>query len=255
MQELEFIIEKKEVKNSYIFLSLKSENFEGEVWPGQFIMVKIPSPDLILRRPFSIFFTEDKKIEILFQICGKGTEILSKLEKEDSLKVLMPLGNHFNVRESGPQLIIGGGRGIAPLFFLSNFLLKRGINFKVIYGGKSLSDLPVLERFRKINIEPVITTEDGSAGIKGLVTDPLKEIIKREKISVIYSCGPKRMMEKVFSIANEFSISTQFSLEERMACGFGACWGCVSRIRKEGKEKWVKICNEGTVFNGDEIVW
>ncbi len=255
MEDLEVRVEKKVVKNSYIILSLLSDSYFFNAKPGQFLMVKPPSAETLLRRPFSVFNNEGEIVEILFQICGKGTLSLSKVKEGENLRVLGPLGNGFKFESSGYYLLIGGGRGIAPLFFLSKIFLKEKIKFKVLYGGKRFSDLPALDYFKKEKIEPVLTTEDGSAGIKGLVTDPLPDILTSEKVSRIYACGPRGMMKEVFEISKKFSIPAQFSLEERMACGFGACWGCVARIRKNGREEWVKICKEGPVFNGEEIVW
>jgi dihydroorotate dehydrogenase electron transfer subunit len=255
MEDLEVRVGKKVVKNSYVILSLLSDSDLFDAKPGQFLMVKPPSPETLLRRPFSVFNQEGKKFEILFQICGKGTLSLSKVEEGDNLRVLGPLGNGFQFEKSGSFLLVGGGRGIAPLFFLSKVFLKEKIKFKVLYGGKTSSDLPALDYFKKEKIEPILTTEDGSAGIKGLVTDPLEELIFSENFSEIFACGPKGMMKKVFEIAKKFQIPTQFSLEERMACGFGACWGCVARIRKNNGEEWVKVCKEGPVFKGEDIVW
>lgn len=255
MEDLDFKIAKKKIINSYCILSLRPERKFPDAKPGQFLMVKIPSPDLILRRPFSIFNFDSENIEILFQICGKGTISLSKLNEGENLNILGPLGNGFKFKKEGFHLLVGGGRGIAPLFFLSKIFLKNKINFKILYGGRTILDLPALHHFQKDSIEPVITTEDGSYGIKGMVTDPLEKIIVSENVSQIYACGPRGMMEKVFEIAKNFSINAQFSLEERMGCGFGACWGCVARIRRDEKEEWVKICQEGPVFNGEDIVW
>lgn len=255
MKDVEVRVERKIVKNSYVILSLISDSHFFNTKPGQFLMVKSPSPEILLRRPFSVFNNEGKIVEILFQICGKGTLSLSKVKEGENLRVLGPLGNGFQFERSGYNLLIGGGRGIAPLFFLSKIFLREKIKFKVLYGGKSVSDLPALDYFKKEQIEPFLTTEDGSAGIKGLVTAPLPEILVSGKISRIYACGPVGMMKEVFQIAKKFSIPSQFSLEERMACGFGACWGCVARIKGEGKEEWVKICKEGPVFDGEKIVW
>lgn len=255
MEDLSFSLVKKKIKNSYGILSLKPEKVFPPAKPGQFVMVKIPSSELILRRPFSIFNLDGENLEILFQICGKGTYTLSQLREGDNLKVLGPLGNGYSFEKSGFHLLVGGGRGIAPLFFLSKILMKEKAKFKILYGGKSVRDLIAIEYFKNEGIEPILTTEDGSEGLKGLVTDPLEKILSSEKVSCIYSCGPKEMMRKVFEMAEKFSIPSQFSLEERMACGFGACWGCVARIKRNGKEEWVKVCKEGPVFMGEEIVW
>ncbi len=255
MVDLDFKIIDKKSFNSYVILSFESEERFPDPEPGQFIMVKIPSSELILRRPFSIFNFDGKKLEILFQVCGKGTLTLSQLKEGEILKILGPLGNGYKFEKSGVHLLVGGGRGIAPLFFLSKVLLKEKIKFKILYGGRSASDLVALNYFKNEGIEPILTTEDGSKGKKGLVTELFEKLLTSEKISCIYSCGPMEMMRKVFNIAKEFSISSQFSLEERMGCGFGACWGCVARIKRNGKEEWVKICQEGPVFKGEEIVW
>jgi dihydroorotate dehydrogenase electron transfer subunit len=206
--------------NSYYLLSLESPRIAAQSRPGQFIMVRIsPEPYPLLRRPFSIHSKDEKSIDIFFQVSGLGTDLLSQKKEDDILDVLGPLGKGFN-EEASPKgkdvVAVGGGRGIAPLYFLAKELRSHGASVKIFYGGKSLQDIPLKEKFER---------------------------------------GPEEMMKKIARIAAKRNIPAEFSLESVMGCGFGVCWGCVKRIKKNGEEGWVKICEEGPVFSSDDIIW
>jgi dihydroorotate dehydrogenase electron transfer subunit len=252
------IIHKESWKDYYLF-SLKSSRIAHHSHPGQFIMVRVNSdPYPLLRRPLSIHSKEGDHIEIFFQITGLGTNQLSKKATEDTLDILGPLGKGFSI---GPDLegkevvLVGGGRGIAPLYFLAHQLRSTGSSAKFFYGGKTLEDLPLKERLETNGFETHCSTDDGSFGFKGLVSEFLKSELENMTPARIFACGPEPMMKKIAAMARAKNIPAEFSMESVMGCGFGACWGCVKRIRKGDKEEWLKICEEGPVFRGEDIIW
>jgi dihydroorotate dehydrogenase electron transfer subunit len=183
---------------------------------------------------------------------------LSQYSIEDTLDILGPLGKGFDAGEELREkdvAVVGGGRGIAPLYFLSQELDSLGASIRVFYGGKSQADLPLREKFEEMDIDLTCSTDDGSFGFEGFVSDLLKEELEKFRPHHIFACGPEAMMKKISGMAWEKNIPAAFSLESIMGCGFGACWGCVRRIKRDDKDGWVKICEEGPVFSGDDIIW
>ncbi len=245
----------------YFLLTLETPRISAQAQPGQFIMVRVnasPHPFPLLRRPFSIHSKSERTIEIFFQIAGLGTELLSQHNPEDSLDILGPLGSGFEAGEEfkGKEVaVVGGGRGIAPLYFLSQELHSLGAMPRVFYGGKSQADLPLKEKFEKMDIDLTCSTDDGSFGFKGFVSDLFKAELEKFTPHRIFACGPEKMMRKISGVAQEKNIPAEFSLESIMGCGFGVCWGCVRRIKRDNKEEWIKICEDGPVFSGDDIIW
>jgi len=252
------IIEKKSWNNYFLF-SLESPRIASQAQPGQFIMVRISSqPYPLLRRPFSIHSKDGKSIDIFFQVSGLGTDLLSQKKADDVLDILGPLGKGFHggAGLKGKEVVaVGGGRGIAPLYFLAQELSSHGASVKIFYGGKSLEDIPLKEKFESEGFDLYCSTDDGSFGFKGFISEYLKAELEKFTPSRIFSCGPEEMMRKIARFAEEKGIPAEFSLESVMGCGFGICWGCVKRIRKNGEEEWVKICEEGPVFPSEEIIW
>ena len=250
---------RKERWKDYYLLSLESPAIASEAQPGQFVMVRIEAyPYPLLRRPFSIHWKNEKRIEVFFQRTGVGTSLLSQKEMNDTLDIIGPLGRGFNTGEKiqGKEVVIvGGGRGIAPLYFLAYVLRSRGALLKIFYGGKTLEDLPLKERIEKNGFDLFCSTDDGSLGYRGMVSDFFANEIKKLNPSFLYSCGPEPMMEKIARIAKKYHIPAEFSLESIMGCGFGACWGCVRRIKRKEGAIWLKLCEEGPVFAADEIIW
>ncbi len=245
--------------NNYYLLSLESPSIASQAQPGQFIMVRIcPGPYPLLRRPFSIHSKDEKNIDIFFQVSGLGTELLSQKKADDILDILGPLGKGFHGGASldGKDVVaVGGGRGIAPLYFLAQELRSHGASVKIFYGGKNLEDIPLKEKFEQEGYDLYCSTDDGSFGFKGFVSEHLKAELEKLKPARIFSCGPEEMMKKIARFAAEKDIPAEFSLESVMGCGFGICWGCVKRIKKNGEEGWIKICEEGPVFPSEEIIW
>ena len=256
---------KKKKWSKWVLLSLKTPGIAALANPGQFIMVKINDffyP--LLRRPFSIHNiimrnNNPEGIEIFFQIIGTGTSFLSEKRIGEKLNIIGPLGKGFTLNSPAHNkkfYLIGGGRGIAPLFFSAKEIKKAGGHPFVFYGAKTKEDLPLLNKFLQEKISVYSSTEDGSYGWHGLVTELLEyELKKTHKIEKIFVCGPSEMMKKISVIMKKYEIETEYSLESIFGCGIGACWGCVVRVKKNNKERWVKACSEGPVFPGEEIIW
>ena len=213
----------------------------------------------LLRRPFSIFSTEGRIVEIFFQKVGLGTELLSEKQEGETIDILGPLGIGFTIKEEdqvSPFALIGGGRGIAPIYFLSQKFQTQDCKIRVFYGGKSLQDLPLKDRFEKNGSSLSCATEDGSFGTKGLITEVFEAELKNGfTASRIFACGPELMLKKIAAIAADSNIPAQVSLESMMGCGFGACWGCVKKIKKDQETGWHKICEDGPVFMAENIIW
>jgi len=249
----------KESWKHYHLLSIETSPIAREAQPGQFLMVRVDSlPYPLLRRPFSIHARDKDTVHIFFAEAGVGTAILAGKGAGDSLDILGPLGKGFAVEKSlkGKTVFLaGGGRGIAPLYFLAQELRNRDIQPKLFYGGRTASDLPLLPKFEAAGFSILASTDNGSLGFKGFVSSLLKEELERLQPAHIYACGPEPMMKTIAACADTRNIPAQFSLEAIMGCGIGACWGCVRRIKRGDKAEWVKTCEDGPVFRSSEIVW
>lgn len=253
------LIVAKESWGHYHLLRLHSPLIAEQAHPGQFLMVRIsPHPYPLLRRAFSIHSRNNDTVEIFLQEVGIGTELLARKIPGETLDLLGPLGKGFRIPEKtleAESWLVGGGRGVAPLFFLAQALRSRGGKAKFFYGGKSFADLPLKDKLEKSGFPALYSTDDGSFGFHGFISDLFAAEIERSRPDHIFACGPEPMMAKVSRIASSQNIAAQFSLESIMGCGFGACWGCVRKINKKGKSGWVKICQEGPVFSCPEIAW
>jgi dihydroorotate dehydrogenase electron transfer subunit len=243
----------------YRLFSIETPEAADRARPGQFLMIKISSQsDPLLRRPISIHARENDRLEIFFQVAGRGTEILAGKQAGDTLDFIGPLGKGFSLDErlkGMPVLCVGGGRGIAPIYFLAKELRAIGALPVVLYGGKTAADIPLRHKFEESGLPVLCSTDDGSFGFMGFVTGLAAREIEAHPPAFLFACGPDAMMKTAARIAGERNVPAEFSLESLMGCGIGACWGCVKRVRREGKEAWVKICEEGPVFPRREIVW
>ncbi len=221
--------------------------FEGDTSAvtasGQFINIKIDS--LYLRRPISIFDCKENELTIIYKVVGTGTEMMSKMPAGTKLDVLVGLGNGFDTSVSGENpVVIGGGVGVPPMYSLAKKLLAEGKNVTAILGFNKADEVFGKEDFEAIGCKTVITTVDGSMGVKGFVTDALKDI----DYSYFFTCGPEPMLKALY---NASVTSGQFSFEERMGCGFGACMGCSCKTIYGNK----RICKDGPVLVKEEIIW
>lgn len=212
--------------------------------PGQFINIKLNN--FYLRRPISICNYDDKSITIIYKIVGNGTEYMSTLKDGEILDILIGLGNGFNTSKSGnTPLLIGGGVGIPPMYNLAKKLKEEGKNPIVILGFNTLEETFYINEFESLGIKTLVSTVDGSLGTKGFVTDIVKSL---ENYTYFYTCGPYPMLKAIYDTT---STSGEFSFEERMGCGFGACMGCTCKTKYGNK----RICKDGPVLIKEEIIW
>ena len=243
----------------YFLLSIESPIIASSASPGQFIMVRVSSLDYpLLRRPLSIHARKQDTIEIFFQVSGLGTTLLSKKTAGDSLDILGPFGQGFSIERDfndKDAALIGGGRGIAPLYFLAQELLGRGAGVVVFYGGKTQSDLPLIDKFQKSQFPVFCSTDDGSFGFHGFVTELFKTETEKKSFEFVYACGPEAMLKTTGQLCRQKDLQAEFSLESKMGCGFGVCWGCVTKINGKVGSEWQKTCEKGPVFPAENIVW
>lgn len=220
--------------------------------PGQFIHIMVGEGwEHVLRRPLSITNVDHHVVTIIYKIVGQGTQILSKKKPGDSVDVLGPRGNGFPYKSIKNQhiLLVGGGVGIPPLYYLAKKLIKQGNQVATILGFQTSTAVFYEEEFRALG-DLYITTDDGSYGYQGLVTDILAKI--ETPVDLYFTCGPKPMLK---AITNELTIPGYMSLEERMGCGIGACFACVCEAADTKDEKgYRKICQDGPVFPVEEVV-
>ncbi len=212
--------------------------------PGQFVNIKLDG--YYLRRPISICDYDENSITLIYKVVGQGTEQMSKFEVLQKLDLLVGLGNGFDISKSGSTpLLIGGGVGIPPLYNLCKQLIAKGAKPTVILGFNSSYEIFALKTFEKLGVRIFITTVDGSVGTKGFVTDAFPLV---GEYSYFYTCGPLPMFKAVY---DKTVTSGEFSFEERMGCGFGACMGCTCKTKYGNK----RICKDGPVLVKEEIIW
>ncbi len=211
--------------------------------PGQFVNIQLNG--LFLRRPISVCDCEDGLLTLIYKVVGKGTEAMSKMTGGEKLDVLTGLGNGYDTVPAGDSpLLIGGGVGVPPLYLLAKKLIAEGKKVSVILGFNTKSEIFYENEFKALGADVKVTTVDGSYGDKGFVTTVMPDI----DYSYIYTCGPEPMLKAVYNTAKT---SGQFSFEERMGCGFGACMGCSCKTLYGNK----RICKDGPVLTKEEIIW
>ena len=211
--------------------------------PGQFVNIKLEGK--YLRRPISICDYSEKDITLIYKVVGVGTEQMAEMSEGESLDVLVGLGNGYSTAESGEKaLLIGGGVGVPPLYNLCKKLISEGKEASVILGFNTKSEIFLYDDFKALGAKVTVATVDGSFGVKGFVTDAMKDM----DYSYFYTCGPEPMFRAIESVARS---SGQYSFEERMGCGFGACMGCSCKTKYGNK----RICKDGPVLKREDIVW
>ena len=250
------IVSNQKVAPDHFILSFKApDTMAKKVKPGQFFKIKVSTSDKpLLRRPFSVHKVGKNKIEILYKIVGEATKILSTKKSGNTLDILGPLGNGFDVDLSGPAILVGGGHGVAPLVELAKNFASHKTKPVVFIGARTKKHIVCDKDLKKLGAQVHVVTEDGSKGRKGLVTELLKNRItgkKQKKPATIYACGPKPMLMAVGKLAKRYKIPCRVSLEEYMACGIGTCLGCAVKTRNGYK----MVCKDGPVFDAKEIMW
>ncbi|RKY66278.1 MAG: dihydroorotate dehydrogenase electron transfer subunit [Candidatus Latescibacterota bacterium] len=253
------ILHQEQIAPQIFRLRLLSPRIAREARPGQFVHLRIrEGTDPLLRRPFSIHRVnrERGEVQVLYQVVGQGTRLLSRKPVGERLDVLGPLGHRFEVsEEGGGVLLVAGGIGIAPLVFLCEDLL-RGHAVTALIGARSRDGILCHDSLRSGGVTVHIATDDGSLGHRGLVTDLLNAQLEAGR-EAVYACGPVAMLRTVSALCRAHRISCQISLESRMACGLGACLGCAVKVRSSvppGYE-YKRVCKEGPVFDAEEVIF
>ena len=212
---------------------------------GQFVEIALDG--LYLRRPISVCDYEEGRLTLVYKVVGKGTDLMSQMAEGTELDVLTGLGNGFDVDyECRKPLLVGGGVGVPPLYRLTRDLIARGKEVSVVLGFNTESEIFYAERFETLGAKVIVATADGSVGIKGFVTDAIRE--SGVEYDYFYSCGPLPMLKALCSAT---TTSGEVSLEERMGCGFGICMGCSIMTANGAK----RVCKDGPVFKKEEVIW
>lgn len=211
--------------------------------PGQFINIKLDG--FFLRRPISVCDCEDDVVTIIYKVVGAGTEVMAEMQSGERVDVLTGLGNGYDLAKAGDRpLLLGGGAGVPPMYMLCRQLLSEGKKVSVVLGFNTEEEVFFEEEFRTLGADVTVTTADGSVGVKGFVTDAMKNM----DYTYFYTCGPEPMLKAIDKVA---VTSGQLSFEERMGCGFGACMGCSCKTKYGNK----RICKDGPVLTREEIIW
>jgi len=255
------ILYNKKIKGNYFHLALRSPEIVKESLPGQFLIIKVNDTyEPLLRRPFSVHTVKDGNVELLYEVVGQATQILSRRKPGEKLDVIGPLGNGFTFKNKHKtfNILVAGGMGVAPLVFLADRLNKFGVRSSefgvlVLIGGKSKESILCEKEFKQLGCLVKIATDDGSKGFRGKVTELLERLLLTHNSlrPTIYACGPKPMLKEISRVSKKYTTPAQLSLEEHMACGIGACLGCVVNTR----EGFKRACKEGPVFSADKIIW
>ena len=275
------IISKKQISEKYFLLTFLCEKIAVMALPGQFVMVQISNEKIFLRRPFSICSAYSKTFDIFFKVVGVGSELLSKKNVGDVLNIIGPLGNgyHFQLPSSNSPLLVAGGTGVASILFLAQRFTLHSSRPTVFLGAKTKKDVLFEKEFKKLGYKVIVSTEDGSEGSEGLVSDVFSRCLFTYSLihlsTICYACGPKPMLEAVAKICKDTKLKCYVSLEERMACGVGACVGCVVKIRRSMSPdiigvncvrcpmskvrsqefEYKRVCKDGPVFDAEKIIW
>lgn len=241
-------------------MTIKAAGVVSRAKPGQFLHIKCgKAPAPFLRRPLSIHRVDKEQglLFLLFQVKGAGTLWLASRQPGDVLDMLGPLGNGFKTPERNSSLLlVAGGIGIAPLFFLAEEVAAKGSLVKVVVGARNLDHLLLLDKLDEAGATVLVATEDGSSGFRGTAIDLLTQVLQEEKADLICACGPRGMLAKTASIAEKRRIPCYVSLEEYMACGVGACRGCAIKVlTSDGNMDYLNVCSHGPVFAAGEVAW
>jgi dihydroorotate dehydrogenase electron transfer subunit len=246
------IVENKHLNKDFFILELSSPDNLPEILPGQFVQIRVDgSPETFLRRPVSFYDVDylQNTFRLLIQVVGKGTDVLSRLVPGEKLNLVYPLGNAFSMPSADENcVLVGGGVGIAPLYYFAKLINDAGNRPDLLLGFRNRERIIEYDEFRNLGTV-YLTTEDGSEGEKGFVTD--HSVLREKKYDRIFCCGPDPMMKAVARYAKSNNISCEVSLENLMACGFGICLCCIVDTTKGN----ICTCTEGPVFNINDLKW
>jgi dihydroorotate dehydrogenase electron transfer subunit len=256
------LVNRQRLSRTHVLLSFRHPEIAQAARPGQFAMIKAGhSAAPPVRRPFSIMSVDpgEETFTVFIKALGPGSRALSEMSPGDRAQCLGPLGRAFSEPVAGSEaLLVAGGYGIAPFVFLCGELEARRIPTRVYYGGRSANELALREPFERMGVGLELTTEDGSLGSRGLVTEPLRVHLDRRSGAVrLFACGPHPMLRTVARLAERHGVPAEVSLDPWMGCGLGTCLGCVVRIREPGEDRphYRRACSEGPVFDASTVVW
>ena len=260
--ELCKVVEHEDIGYGYRRMLLDAPAISSAAQPGQFVHLRVPALEAsALRRPFSIFNAADGMLELLYKTVGRGTAALNAVKPGDDVSVMGPLGHGFPLRCEGSALLVGGGFGVAPLYFLARRLIEFGgvrdgaSGIVLFVGGRTKTDLLALDRFAALGVEVRTATNDGSDGVKGLVTDPLDDELIRLRTEgrkfELFACGPDPMLKAVAMRATGTGMKGWISMDRHMVCGVGACYACIQKTVRGNS----RCCIEGPVFSAGDLVW
>jgi dihydroorotate dehydrogenase electron transfer subunit len=250
------VLEHTDIGSGYRYIVFDAPEIASAAEPGQFVHVRVPALEAsALRRPFSIFNAENGRLELLYKTVGRGTAAFNAVKPGDEVCVMGPLGHGFPTDCSGEPLLVGGGFGVAPLYFLARLMKGKGLSPKLFVGGRTKSDLLALDRFAALGVQVFPATNDGSAGAKGLVTDPLDDELIRLRGAgrqfELFACGPDPMLKAVAMRATGSKSRGWISMDRHMVCGVGACYACIQKTVRGNS----RCCIEGPVFAAADLVW
>lgn len=247
------ILIKKELNPGFFDLRLDVSSAEHRPQPGQF--AHILCGEKVLRRPISIcdYQPDTGMLRLVFEVRGEGTLWLSQRQAGEALDVLFPIGHGFELGSSEQKtVVIGGGIGVPPLLYAARHYEK---NTDAILGFRNESACILVDDFRQTTDQTLVSTDDGSVGHHGLVTDLLAKRLKEKPCDLILACGPLPMLKGIAALAQQHDVACQVSLEERMGCGIGACLGCACRTKTPQGETYTHVCKNGPVYRAEEVVW
>jgi len=251
------IVKNEKINEKYYNLEIDCAKFALQAKVGQFLMIKPTLQDYVtdplLRRPLGVADVQGTRFRLIYMVVGKGTKLLSECGAGNEIEFSKPLGNGFKLEKNKNIALAAGGIGIAPIFWLAKEMRSNGCKVTLFYGGRSVNDIVLSSELSNNCDELVITTNDGTLGTKGLVTEPMKEGLN--SFDKVFACGPKPMMKAVSELAVSKDVACDVSLDERMACGLGACLGCLIYVKEGNETVQKRCCVEGPVFDGSTIIW
>ena len=263
------VLSNQEISPGYFRMKILAPGYHHVSQPGQFVMFRVQrSLPPLLRRPFGIFrvgfmpadcdnMPAKEFIEIIYKVVGSGTEIMQGLHQGDPVELLGPLGTGFDCGEaSGEKILVGGGIGLVPLYPLAEKLVKTS-RVRLLMGGRTRDDIITVTEFERLGVETYVSTEDGSLGEEGLVTQVLERKLDKYPDATVFTCGPMPMIEAVQKICLSYDVPLQVSLEALMACGVGACLSCVVKGEghTESEPHYLCTCTSGPVFAAEKLDW
>jgi dihydroorotate dehydrogenase electron transfer subunit len=245
----------------YHSLTLVSPEIADRAEPGQFVTLGVEGKHTVLRRPFFIYQVSRHgpwagTVEIIFESTGEGTRWLATRAKHDLVDVVGPLGSGFPIpKQHVTSLLVGTGYGTAPLLYLASVLQLRGFRADMIIGAPTADEIFNAIEAKRLSATTVFTTEDGSLGEQGVITDVMTRMLESGRTGLVYASGPMPMLREVSQLATSYDVPIRVATEEAMACGTGVCWTCVLPVERKGQLYNLRGCTEGPVFNGAKVRW